>query len=80
MVVMEHKEHWRIFSNVGKGDKRRPTQVDHETYSDNYDRIFKKKKEEKEIGGRKFLLNLQDMVTGKSSTMYRFLINRRTLL
>ena len=25
---------------AGKGDKRRPTQVDHETYSDNYDRIF----------------------------------------
>ena len=38
---------------AGKGDKRRPTQVDHETYSNNYDRIFKKKKKKKEIGGRK---------------------------
>ena len=38
---------------AGKGDKRRPTQVDHETYSDNYDKIFKKKKKKKEIGGRK---------------------------
>ena len=38
---------------MSKGSKRRPTQVDHETYSDNYDRIFKKKKKKKEIGGRK---------------------------
>ena len=38
---------------AGKGDKRRTTQVDHETYSDNYDRIFKNKKKKKEIGGRK---------------------------
>ena len=38
----------------GKGDKRRPSQVHHQTYSDNYDRIFKKKKKPvKEIGGRK---------------------------
>ena len=26
----------------GKGSKRRPTQVDHETYSDNYDSHSKK--------------------------------------
>ena len=38
---------------AGKGDKRRPQQVDHKTYSDNYDKIFKKKKKKKEIGGRK---------------------------
>ena len=31
---------------AGKGDKRRPTQVDHETYSDN-DRIFKKKRKKR---------------------------------
>ena len=54
---------------AGKGDKRRPTQVDHETYSDNYDRIFKKKKEKKRLVVAKASdtdLNLQDMVTGKS--------------
>ena len=50
---------------AGKGDKRRPTQVDHETYSDNYDRIFKKKKRKKRLVVAK-ALNLQDMVTGKS--------------
>ena len=38
----------------GKGDKRRPSQVNQQTYSDNYDRIFKKKKTTvKEIGARK---------------------------
>ena len=38
---------------TGKGDKRRPSQVTPETYSDNWDAIFKKKKKKKEIGGRK---------------------------
>ena len=38
----------------GKGDKRRPSQVNLQTYAYNYDRIFKKKKKTgKEIGGRK---------------------------
>jgi len=31
---------------AGKGDKRRPTQVDKKIYEDNWDRIFKKKKKE----------------------------------
>ena len=43
---MEHKEHSEDFSNAGKGDKRRPRQVDKKTYSDNWNRIFKKKKKE----------------------------------
>ena len=39
---------------AGKGDKKKPSQVTPETYSDNYDAIFKKKKKKpKEIGGRK---------------------------
>jgi hypothetical protein len=38
---------------AGKGDKRRPSQITPETYSDNWDAIFKKKKKKKEIGGRK---------------------------
>ena len=39
---------------AGKGDKRRPSKGDHKTYSDNYDRIFKKKTTKvKELGGRK---------------------------
>jgi len=49
-IIVNHTE-----DNMnGKGDKRRPQQVDQQTYSDNYDRIFKKKKKTtKEIGGRK---------------------------
>jgi hypothetical protein len=35
---------------AGKGDKRRPMKVPQEDYSNNWDEIFKKKKE---IGGRK---------------------------
>tara|TARA_S200000501_G_scaffold139134_1_gene131472 strand:- start:267 stop:443 length:177 start_codon:yes stop_codon:yes gene_type:complete len=38
---------------MSKGSKRRPSQVTPETYSDNWDAIFKKKKKKKEIGGRK---------------------------
>ena len=38
---------------MSKGSKRRPSQVTPETYSDNWDKIFKKKKKKKEIGGRK---------------------------
>ena len=30
---------------AGKGDKRRPREVDEKTFEDNWDRIFKKKKE-----------------------------------
>jgi len=37
---------------AGKGDKRRPMKVPQEDYSNNWDEIFKKK-EKKEIGGRK---------------------------
>ena len=38
---------------MSKGSKRRPPQITPETYSDNWDAIFKKKKKKKEIGGRK---------------------------
>ena len=38
---------------MSKGSKRRPSQITPETYSDNRDAIFKKKKKKKEIGGRK---------------------------
>ena len=38
---------------MSRGSKRRPSQVTPETYSDNWDAIFKKKKKKKEIGGRK---------------------------
>ena len=38
---------------MSKGSKRRPSQITPETYSDNWDAIFKKKKKKKEIGGRK---------------------------
>ena len=31
---------------AGKGDKRRPREVDEKTFEDNWDRIFKKKKED----------------------------------
>lgn len=30
-------------SQNGKGDKRRPTQVDFDTYASNWDRVFSKK-------------------------------------
>ena len=30
---------------AGKGDKRRPRKVDEKTFEDNWNRIFKKKKE-----------------------------------
>ena len=30
---------------AGKGDKRRPREVDEKTFEDNWNRIFKKKKE-----------------------------------
>ena len=30
---------------AGKGDKRRPREVDEKTFEDNWDRIFKKEKE-----------------------------------
>ena len=30
---------------AGKGDKRRPREVDNKTFEDNWNRIFKKKKE-----------------------------------
>ena len=30
---------------AGKGDKRRPREVDEKTFENNWDRIFKKKKE-----------------------------------
>tara|TARA_B100001094_G_scaffold1892_1_gene1663 strand:+ start:312 stop:500 length:189 start_codon:yes stop_codon:yes gene_type:complete len=30
---------------AGKGDKQRPREVDKKTFEDNWDRIFKKKKE-----------------------------------
>ena len=38
---------------MSKGSKRRPSQITPETYSDNWDAIFKMKKKKKEIGGRK---------------------------
>ena len=39
---------------AGKAEKRRPSQVTPETYSDNWAKIFKKKKKKpKEIGVRK---------------------------
>ena len=31
----------------GKGDKRRPKSVDYKTWSKNYERIFRKKKNDK---------------------------------
>ena len=31
---------------AGKGDKRRPREIDEKTFEDNWNRIFKKKKEE----------------------------------
>ncbi len=31
----------------GKGDKRRPKSVDYKTWEKNYERIFRKKKDEK---------------------------------
>ena len=34
-------------SQNGKGDKRRPKSVDYNTWSKNYERIFRKKKNEK---------------------------------
>ena len=30
---------------AGKGDKRRPREIDEKTFEDNWNRIFKKKKE-----------------------------------
>jgi hypothetical protein len=34
-------------SQNGKGDKRRPKSVDYNTWSKNYERIFRKKKNDK---------------------------------
>jgi hypothetical protein len=34
-----------LFGNGGKGDAKRPAQVDEQTFSDNWDRIFAAKKD-----------------------------------
>ena len=39
---------WSLnMSQNGKGDKRRPKSVDYNTWSKNYERIFRKKKNDK---------------------------------
>lgn len=45
----------------GKGDKRRPLQVPKEQFNDNWDAIFKKKKEQ----DIKKLRNVKDETRGK---------------
>lgn len=46
--MKQQKDIGRKRKQMGKGDKRRPTKVDEETFANNWERIFGKKSNEKE--------------------------------